>query len=502
MLFHYAQRQTWLIDSTPHWRPHSLTGLDPHTSQFHSVVDACMADINGDGLDDYVMAAEWQGLVVWLSKGPLLYRRHILEYNIHYIKPAWAPSDLDDPHHLHGPYAAAVACMDMDNDGSQDVFVLYEPDARYLYRNAVFLNRRSTGLYFAFSIADVAGSSVAVADYDSDGLLDLLVAHPAGFDLYHNELGAAKGNHWLEVTLWGRGRSASFATGSTVQVIAGGGRLHLTQLSQPPSGSLQPYAQHHQRFHFGLGKYTVVDEIVVQWPIPYGHNPLAVIRYNSLQADQNVQIMEFNANSQNYPPTLRSHSSGFVFRSGACAVPGQQRLRPSFFIIGQFKCATSSLAVSMFVHPQIKAGAMKELHYFSRLSSHLSMDWYLQQFPCGSADQQTFDGSPSYLSHPAVPSALLSAFPDAKVIVLLRDPVERAFSHYRMDFTVAADSLPAGVVSYDSHHFHALIVGEIRTFRACIQALIGHRATLRNLTFAQLADNTRVPMSALGRLHG
>jgi len=85
-------------------------------------------------------------------------------------------------------------------------------------------------------------------------------------------------------------------------------------------------------------------------------------------------------------------------------------------------------------HPQIRAGVKKEVHYFDR-NFHRSLSWYRAHFPValtGRRSWLTLDASPFYVFHPLVPERLASILPNAKLILLLRDPVSRAYSHYQM----------------------------------------------------------------------
>jgi hypothetical protein len=109
------------------------------------------------------------------------------------------------------------------------------------------------------------GDSVAVADYDRDGFLDLFVtngyAAPPFNDgphqLFHN---VGNTNHWLELDLVGT-TSNHEAIGSTALVTAGG----LTQMREAGGGT-HYMAQNFGRLHFGLAGASKVDHIEVIWP--------------------------------------------------------------------------------------------------------------------------------------------------------------------------------------------------------------------------------------------
>lgn len=80
-------------------------------------------------------------------------------------------------------------------------------------------------------------------------------------------------------------------------------------------------------------------------------------------------------------------------------------------------------------HPAVAKPSRKEMHFFD-LNFHRGEHWYRAFFPVrGSA--RTVDASPSYLVHPSAANRAHQTVPDAKVIALLRDPVARAWSHFR-----------------------------------------------------------------------
>jgi tetratricopeptide (TPR) repeat protein len=107
------------------------------------------------------------------------------------------------------------------------------------------------------------------------------------------------------------------------------------------------------------------------------------------------------------------------------------RLPPSFFTIGTQKGGTTSLYYYLCEHPHIQPVAQKEIHFWS-VEYDQGLAWYLAQFPPQSPDSRyiTGEASPSYLDHPEAPARLHATCPNAKLILILRDPTERAVSHY------------------------------------------------------------------------
>jgi hypothetical protein len=106
-----------------------------------------------------------------------------------------------------------------------------------------------------------------------------------------------------------------------------------------------------------------------------------------------------------------------------------ERALPGAMIVGAMKCGTTSLHNYLTQHPQVIAPLRKEVHYFD---TNLAKGeaWYRANFGKTSEPGLNLDSSPYYLFHPCVPLRARALVPDAKLIVLLRDPVRRAYSHY------------------------------------------------------------------------
>jgi tetratricopeptide (TPR) repeat protein len=106
---------------------------------------------------------------------------------------------------------------------------------------------------------------------------------------------------------------------------------------------------------------------------------------------------------------------------------------PAFLIIGQGKAGTTSLAAYLCQHPLVLPALIKEVRYWSD-SPAASMPWYRTHFPPIPAGSGliTGDASPQYLVDTRIPAQVARDCPDVKLIVLLRDPIARAYSAYRM----------------------------------------------------------------------
>lgn len=103
---------------------------------------------------------------------------------------------------------------------------------------------------------------------------------------------------------------------------------------------------------------------------------------------------------------------------------------PDYIIPGAQKSGTTSLWRYMLQHPDILRPALnKELHYFDLNFRH-SAQWYRAHYPFRREGKVTGEKSPYYLYHPCVPRRVHEFDPSLKLIILLRDPVKRAYSHY------------------------------------------------------------------------
>jgi hypothetical protein len=107
-------------------------------------------------------------------------------------------------------------------------------------------------------------------------------------------------------------------------------------------------------------------------------------------------------------------------------------MKPNLIIIGSQKCGTSSLHYYLDLHPEVSMSGLKELDFFiDRENWQKGVQWYESQFT-GNAKIHG-ESSPSYTMYPnfsGVPQRMHSQIPDAKLIYIVRDPIERIVSHY------------------------------------------------------------------------
>jgi hypothetical protein len=121
---------------------------------------------------------------------------------------------------------------------------------------------------------------------------------------------------------------------------------------------------------------------------------------------------------------------------------GLFRVLPDFLIIGAPKCGTTSLYHYLVRHPNVEPAFKKEVRYFNK-SFDRGTSWYRAHFPTAPYRfaVEAFmrrrvvvgESTPLYLFDPDVGERVQALLPDAKLIVLVRDPVERAYSGYQME---------------------------------------------------------------------
>ena len=119
------------------------------------------------------------------------------------------------------------------------------------------------------------------------------------------------------------------------------------------------------------------------------------------------------------------------------------RMAPDFLIVGAQRCGTTSLFRYLAGHPVVVPPLFQKGIHFFDLNYGRGARWYRGQFPVRSiADRRvagtgrraiTGEASPYYVFHPLAADRIARDLPEAKLIVLLRDPVERAFSAHRQE---------------------------------------------------------------------
>ncbi len=145
------------------------------------------------------------------------------------------------------------------------------------------------------------------------------------------------------------------------------------------------------------------------------------------------------AMTQRLPPSVRTAAWRlYVQGSTAAARPtAGLRVLPDYLIIGAQRAGTTSLQRIITQHPAVMPARLsKGVHYFD-VNYSRGTSWYRSHFPTskrlgkGGLTRLTGEASPYYMFHPQGPIRIARELPNVRLIVLLRDPVERAISHHR-----------------------------------------------------------------------
>ncbi len=113
---------------------------------------------------------------------------------------------------------------------------------------------------------------------------------------------------------------------------------------------------------------------------------------------------------------------------------------PSFLVIGGQRCGTTTIFKSLSEHPQVMRPPVEKGTDYYTLHHSRGAGWYRGHFPIatpairratGSARPQAFEACTYYMFHPFAMERIAHDHPDIKLVAMLRDPVERAYSAYK-----------------------------------------------------------------------
>jgi hypothetical protein len=132
------------------------------------------------------------------------------------------------------------------------------------------------------------------------------------------------------------------------------------------------------------------------------------------------------------------------------AITSEKRIYPSFIIFGSTRTGTTSLYEYLENHPSILPPIKKEIGFFN-YAYHTNPKWYKMYFPTTNEKQKvenikknkiiTGESTPSYFIDPRVPKRIFSLLPKIKLVALLRNPVDRAISHYQLNVSIGVEKL-------------------------------------------------------------
>lgn len=156
-----------------------------------------------------------------------------------------------------------------------------------------------------------------------------------------------------------------------------------------------------------------------------------------------VQPQSFSPSVQRAALTLSVTTGRLTYRA---------RMLPGFLIVGAQRCGTTSMYRTLSQHPAVlRAVLHKGVHYFDTGYDH-GLAWYQGHFPLQAraalvrrATGQTpltFESSPYYMFHPLAAQRISRDLPGVKLLVLVRDPVERAYSAHAHELARGYETEP------------------------------------------------------------
>jgi len=156
----------------------------------------------------------------------------------------------------------------------------------------------------------------------------------------------------------------------------------------------------------------------------------------------------------------------FTINSAYRNLTAKIRILPDFLIIGYLKTGTTSLYDYLIKHPQIIAATRKEIHFFDGYY-YRGVDWYKANF-CTLFYKKfleikikskiiTGEATPNYVYFPDTENRIKKMLPDVKIIIILRNPIDRAYSDYNYRKKLGRGNL-------ESISFHDAVKEEIAKF--------------------------------------
>ncbi len=138
------------------------------------------------------------------------------------------------------------------------------------------------------------------------------------------------------------------------------------------------------------------------------------------------------------PDPVRKVVRNTIWASGR--LTARWRGLPDFLVIGAQKAGTTALYTYLRWHPTILGPFWKEVSFFDR---HWTKGdaWYRGQLPLRSEGRIVGEASPSYIFHPLAPARVFSLVPDVRIVALLREPGDRAYSQYQHEVALGRERL-------------------------------------------------------------
>lgn len=131
----------------------------------------------------------------------------------------------------------------------------------------------------------------------------------------------------------------------------------------------------------------------------------------------------------------------FFSRTDSLFGKEEEKWAPDFILVGAQKSATGFLRKFIAMHPQVVWAQNHEVHFFDK-NFEKGTQWYQNQFfDRPTPDHIIGEKTPAYMALPFVPKRIFSLYPKTKIIMILRNPVSRAYSHYQFNVRRGLENL-------------------------------------------------------------
>ncbi|MEX1053801.1 MAG: sulfotransferase domain-containing protein [Nitrosopumilaceae archaeon] len=137
------------------------------------------------------------------------------------------------------------------------------------------------------------------------------------------------------------------------------------------------------------------------------------------------------------------YSLGTFIHRKYCLATHFLHTHPDYLIIGVARSGSTSLYQYLIQHPDVGPALTKQIHFFDRYFDR-GIEWYKVCFPfiwnkfyrknILKKNFVTGEATVHYIMHPLAPKRISKIIPNVKLIVMLRNPIDRAYSHYKMEY--------------------------------------------------------------------
>lgn len=174
---------------------------------------------------------------------------------------------------------------------------------------------------------------------------------------------------------------------------------------------------------------------------------------------------------------------------------------PTFVIIGAQRSGTTSIARALEAHPEAFMVRQKEVHFFDRHFDR-GLDWYRARFSGVRDEPAVGEATPAYMYADGAMARMAEVLPHAKLVTVLRNPVDRAYSHYWHERGLAREDRPfSEAIAADRAGEGGKGYLDRGKYLPQLERVVGHypREALHVMLFEDFRDDPRAAFASLCR---